>query len=97
MFARLKKIWADPVFSRVIANAIWAAGVIIGAAVIAYFVGWLPDITAVASKTISLAAALTPVKWKDDLALPPYVFCAPGGAAQGEATNSMAYGIDSRP
>jgi hypothetical protein len=57
----LKKIWADPVWSKVIANAIWAALIVIAAALVAYFVGWWPSIASIASKIISLVMASTPV------------------------------------
>jgi hypothetical protein len=55
----LNKIWADPVWSKVIANAIWANGAVVVAAIVAYFAGWWPSIAAIASKIISLAVAST--------------------------------------
>jgi hypothetical protein len=57
----LKKIWVDPVWSKVIANGIWAAGGIILVAVVTYVVGWWPDIATLFSETISLAGASTTV------------------------------------
>jgi hypothetical protein len=55
----LKKIWTDPVWSKVIANGIWAAGAVIVAAIVAYVVGWGHSIAAAVSKIISLVAAST--------------------------------------
>jgi hypothetical protein len=51
----LKKIWADPVWSKVIATLILAAG----GGIAAYFVGWWPGIAAIVSKIISLVVAST--------------------------------------
>ncbi len=53
----LKKIWADPVWSKVIATAILT----VAATVTTYLVGWWPNIATNASKIGFLAAASTPV------------------------------------
>jgi hypothetical protein len=61
----LKKIWSDPVWSKVIANAIWYALVAVApvavAAVVVYFGGWWPSMAAIASRIISQVVASTPV------------------------------------
>jgi hypothetical protein len=55
---KVKKIWADSVWSKVIAGVILATG----SAVAAYSVGWWPSIAAITSKIISLVVASTPVR-----------------------------------
>jgi hypothetical protein len=58
----LKRIWVDPVWSKVIANAVWYAGGAVATTIVAavvYFGGWWGYIIAITSKIISLAVAST--------------------------------------
>ena len=65
----LKKIWVDPVWSKVIAAGIVA----VAAAVATYFAGWWPKVGRAVSRLGDLAVAVTPVpNWL--LAL--FILCA---------------------
>jgi hypothetical protein len=54
----LKKIWADAVGSKLIANAIWYGGVYVAPLIVATM-GWQPNITTITSGIGSFAGALT--------------------------------------
>jgi hypothetical protein len=54
----LKKMWAD-VWVKVISGVIASVILAVGGGVVAYFIGWWPNIAAIASKIVSLVVAST--------------------------------------